>query len=1283
MRLQLDYSAKEKIRSLSSRLNYISKTENDYLSHVNAKIKSENLQYNLSLIIAHIILQLSFTDRSKATFKKIINEYNGLHQTKLCIDDFERIHWIRNVHDELVMPLLVGHYIWQVGYYQEQGKATDIPVGKEHLVGCLQLYSKRCFDGKHPTISRKKLQPLMKKYAHKKVTENFLLERGILHLDTDQETFIYKGNDYLRYLRHEVSATLWLLICEKQTTIKEFKRFVKLANGIDLYHYHVADYLDNDQRRMFAWLAYTYLQSEPDLLKTDFEFEKIWLDAESHMHISIGREIPRIEFNYQSVFHFIQSVEHTKLGLQIFDYQRTRIYYSQLLKILIENPSPGDEPYKAVNKILKDLTRPFLLWILYHEIPEKYPEVIPYLLNDTELIPLAFRLVDRLPVNDELLKISENPDRRREKQLEITNDLFLQSYSLVLDLCVSSGTDLTANATALMRVIMDTAKKVFRYHSNDQYVSHYAYKKRYDELLRLLRLKKYDYVHLQSASQIAPRLVIRLLPGMAGYLLEDYDPVTIRSSENISLDSAYLDVSVEVLRLSNMNFIEGEASGREKADIHSSASGLLLQLRDCLLDYFHLREVEMMNHFSSKIEQKLVRRGLNTFGLEIIDWGYLYLCFARENLLSDYYQAILDSVDFNTEEAEYDDLNSHQADKLRVLVKSLLLAYISISEKRMEYELEHLPVKDSLNQLEGWISELAIKHSVDQLQNERINIFDEKVSLSGNDPHYLSPRSLLFSFINYLPIQSGSELIKNFFADSIDIGSMLNAINIFESKVHKDLVSERIKNVNMDEYINSRFTVTDLKDTLIQAANSDAHRQLAKPLMEKIQAHFKKRDPHNQYTKYLLFNVDLILALEEKDAHKLAAIEIPVKPYSGGKKDHSLRNLKTFFIALHKLYNEKKYDVAIKSLQSLLSNDEHNVRYAYHLFRGQVLKASQDKNDTDLLIAAQHRWDTFLNDLPDDRKNELTKLKQPIAKNQLYYYVAVKDDVKFDQTINLLSKPFLYDQEILMMVYENYNRREMFDTAHSYMRSAVNFLENNGHELTKEIRMLKDSSVSQSVLGKYRNNLGEIRNLPARLIPHVTPEVINDRRMLNEFVLNEIIQASKVLCDKIHGVKTIEHEDRFSDLLLAILKLRFQIWGWSITDQARKGNSATGKNAGETDITIESGGTTFALIEALNLETKNIRTTQSHMIKIFDYAKNLERYYMIIYYIGKQQNIDAIWSKYQQDIKKTKLKFPMDKARGFEDLTSHYEDVNHLRIARTCHDKQVEVFHMLIDLSDS
>jgi len=173
-----------------------------------------------------------------------------------------------------------------------------------------------------------------------------------------------------------------------------------------------------------------------------------------------------------------------------------------------------------------------------------------------------------------------------------------------------------------------------------------------------------------------------------------------------------------------------------------------------------------------------------------------------------------------------------------------------------------------------------------------------------------------------------------------------------------------------------------------------------------------------------------------------------------------------------------------------------------------------------------------------------------------------------------------------------------------------------------------------------------------------------------------------VLLDKIHAIKQISHEDRFNDLLLAILRLRFPIWGWTILDQPRIGSSPTGVNAGEADILVQAGGQNIAFIEALILESGNNTKTKEHILKCFDYVSYLSRYYIIVYFRGPAANFDATWAIYTTNV--LTIPFPVlvaiNTTHRFVSLSDKFDDVRHLKIAKTIHESGVEMFHIMINL---
>lgn len=338
--------------------------------------------------------------------------------------------------------------------------------------------------------------------------------------------------------------------------------------------------------------------------------------------------------------------------------------------------------------------------------------------------------------------------------------------------------------------------------------------------------------------------------------------------------------------------------------------------------------------------------------------------------------------------------------------------------------------------------------------------------------------------------------------------------------------------------------------------------------------------------------------------------------------------------------------------------------------------------DSMLLNKANMEWEQFISSLSDDQRKELIELEQPIASNNLFYLYMVKDSFRFDQTLNRLADPFLYNQELISTVYNYYNERGLYELAYDYIVKAQQYL--NKNNIVAEDRQTKifANAITSKVLEGLKYSFSNIMTLSPDQLVTIVPDILNNKKLLNEFILNEVVQAGRIVVEKIHGVQQITHEDRYNDLLLAVLRLRFPIWGWEIGDQARMGHSVTGKSAGEIDLLVRCAGNTIALFEALILNKKNKTNTQAHVKKTMGYGATLDSYYMIIYYTGGPKGFNKVWKDYKDDAAGAAFpaQYAFDKTKGYEDLSSDYSNVASIKIAKSTHGSR-QIYHIMIDLS--
>lgn len=942
MQIQLNYNAKQKLKSLSERLKYLARETNLAKTYVDQKIKSENLKFNLSFVISQIILNLKFIDRSKDVFLKIIEEYNKENTTTLEFDDFEKINWIRTVAEEIVLPEVIRSYIWQVGNHEKENKPIDIPEDKKDLVRCLQKYYQNCFSDSKLTISKETLEQILNDYTSKEITINFLIEKKIIGATSTNEFYYWSGNEYGRYLNDEITSTLWLLIGGEKATLEEFKKFFKLIRGTKIWINNLTNYLSPKNTNKICELAILFLNDENDLLNSNNEFRKMWLDASSYNHIDINAEIPVVDFNYKRAYDYIESVKFHQWGLpDIFYYQSTRSYFYLLLQLIIQNDANNSTPYQNVINIIKDISRPFLVWHLFKKIPKEFPEVIPYLLSDLELIPIAFNLLDKIEIDNNLLSEQSNNDKKIEESSEIKNQLWIEMFDIILDHFSANNYHNKEKGEVLAKILIRITEKVFVVNSNNtsSVINHNFLRKRYDEVLKKLGNKRITSENIYPKPLISPRLIFSILPDILYYLKGKIANKKYHHTEFLKLKSGFIDLCIEILRIANLSVSENEISEEQNEKNIKASAEIVLFLKNYLIEFYTANEIEVQVNTSIGLETRKAKRNLGEFGFEIIDWGYLYLLFQKYGIFENLNNLFYNTLKFKSDGDRFDDENKEQFEKIKLYLKSLMLAYISISNKKDYYDINGLPVEETTRLLEEWIKLLSINHSIDKLTENRIDVFNDKLSLFGYDMYHQSLTTLLYRCLNNFKNQNQNDFIKNFFQESNDYRRMLSAINILDANELKDIISKRINEVNIEDFIKSTYLITELQDALIESINSESHWNFAKPLIERIQKHYETVKFNNENISSFLFEINLILAFKEKDFNKIQEMEIPKSENTNIKSNIKNENLKRYFIGLFKLYNDKKYDDAIRIFKSLLSNNTKNIRYAFQLYRAQTLNA--------------------------------------------------------------------------------------------------------------------------------------------------------------------------------------------------------------------------------------------------------------------------------------------------------------------------------------------------------
>lgn len=926
---------------MSSRLETVAKDSHSRTFYVNSAIKSENLKYNLTGVLSKIILKLQLTNGTKKDFMQTIELYNSLHKTKIKYGDFTAINWITESDQETVIPERLRNFLFRIGHDRENGKTVTIPVESKGLIEILQLYYNRFYLNRRLLISSKDLAGIVRK-GHPSVKTAFLLEKGIVEKTKDSKSYQWMdSNQYVQHLGSEIAAILWDEFGGETSDYESFRQYYSLIRAAGLWPVDLKNYLTQRSCASLINLSIKFLYNQQDLKQSASEFSKIWMNAADYMDRGSSLEIPVIAFDYSDAYSFIKSIKSAEfLFPDIFYFQSTRNHFLLLLHIIIENTPEHPNPHENVLKLIQNLELPIVAWNSIERIPTYYPQLIPFLLTDTDLAPLAFQLIDKIKINENFSPDDSN-ERNHAQNREEINGYWMEMFTVFLEKSESISAEKEKIGTALARILGDLAMSVFTSggRTANNRTDHMLYRKRLENVIKKLSTLRLSNSHSYGAA-LNPRIIFSYLPVMAEYISDQILLSEGPDNGYLRMNSAWTSLGIEMLKLINLRSSEAEITKAQRMALQDSGSMLTGAIKDYLVHYYTVQEINIAIYDEGKTKVT-VSRTEREFGFEIIDWGYLTLCLEKETLLENLDSKIIGSLNFLKKGDKYDRQNKDQSIKLKLYIKLLLLAYLEINENenKNEYDIQGLPVYSVKEKLEKWIIAYALCYSVEDMLNGRTDIFNELYSSFGYLPYHIDLADLLYRCIAYFTIDRQEKFVKDYVGQNSDISRLLAAINIFEKKNLQEIVSDRISKIDVGKYIASKFMITDLEYALREAIISENHWELAEELLLKVQSHYKGLKGKYENSEDFLFEINLLLAYRQKQYDKLKNLEIPEKKYRIQGENKKSRNLKNYYIALFEINNRKNYDKAIEIFQELQSDDPKNIRYAFQLYRAQTLKA--------------------------------------------------------------------------------------------------------------------------------------------------------------------------------------------------------------------------------------------------------------------------------------------------------------------------------------------------------
>jgi hypothetical protein len=1267
---------RQKQKSLSERLSVTARNEGTYQSHSNKQILCENLQYNLALTIAQIIYKLKVKERSLALFERILKEFNEKNQTTLSLTDFTEMGWLRLIYYQIVIPTKVRGFLRKL-----KGNAGDIlnsiPAEDRHKIQCLLTFDQQISEAPDKTISFADLQDIIDRYSPKGFNSAFIVDKEILRRTAEPNVLVWnEQSDYSRYLRNEIAACLWLQHLTTPITAESFSLFIHQLFHAAIWPDNITAFLTAHDCEVLSKHAADVLTTESDLDFSDSEVIKVWMDSRFDKNYNLYENAPpMVHLNKDSSYDLIKQLEFSESAYQeILYHQPSRSIYHLLLSLIFQISFHSVHPYQILLSIFKNAKRPYLVWMIFNDSAQLNPGTVPFLLAEFELAPIAYLLVDKLKPNAFAIDSNAEFEFKNSQSYQWANELWLELFELTMDLSINHRS--IESTKSLFNILEDLSGALFSYSRQDRYspIKHNLNLKRFSHALDRLSEKRETPAYSRLASGLYPRFISSIICDLLKNSTEL--PKKLPRNEFLDLNLAHFHITIELLKLADR---EVAAQTAIPAQIKAAVDYLKLLLEE----FYQAVEIKYEEHFSGEIIHSKPKRGLNNFGLETVDWGYLFLKFQQYDYIKQIDSLFTNHTRFNTtnEQGIYDPDNLEEAEKIYHYLKILLKAYLGVQSKKLVYEFEGLPVTQTLANLEYISKHLSLKYSVDKIKDSRIDVFNERFHQYSQDFLHETLSSLLFKSLNYQEERKSLSFVGQFFKDSIDLSRMLLAINTIESNLVTDSIATLVQNIPVEKFIGSALTVTELQKTLVEATNAEANwTHLTEELVRRIKEHYKARNYSDQYAEEVMYQVALISAFKQK---KLTDLESVVAPkYAGIDRGNDFfnENLKKYYIAIFKLFHLERFDEAILELTELIKLDSGNILYHLNLYKAKTAKAIKT-DDSSLLINGAAEWERYYQTIASSKSKELEPFLDEINITQLYLHIHNRDFSSFDLAISRLPNRYLYHEEILAPTFNFYLSRNLYDLASEYLLRAKTYYQKNHIPRPGSLSGLLESYPDEKMIQNLKQTLSGLTSQRAVDIPRILPNFINGKQKIKEFILAEFVQASKVMTEKIEAIRHIQGENRFNDMIYAILTLRMPLWGWSLQDQSRVGQSPSGKDAGEADFIIQAGGTTIALCEAFILGTKG--STTAHLLKCRKYNDSLDCYYILVYSTGDASDFEKKWLNYQSHVSTSAYPkdFQYDSAIGFVDLSGEFTNAANMKIAKSSHQKY-ELYHIMLNIGN-
>lgn len=1196
-----------------------------------------------------------------------ISKYERANSLSLNIDGVLFKRWSKEKDDEIEFSHMESYFKPYLTYWDDFAFLNALSKFlnnkdeiKIKIADFKTIHSKhKRFYSNTPTLTQLKSQKLVTEFGNEYLIKFYNLKVS-----------------YWSGLENKISGHLWQFLIDDLTFKDDCER---LLNWVYKAKYRESwpnpfKYLSTSAAKRLLDAAFSSIINEKDLEGCVNEFKKVKLEGEHRNEIFIlsERGLKRddeFSLNNNDLFQVLNGLEawESKAQRTYLWNQSTRSeigFFIYLVVIQdeeyhkIESKLNADdykiEHYKRIKDLLRaGIDMPYLIWQVSNVIKSHRPEVIPHLLLEKDICSICFIILDQLEFN------AEHKDYFESK-------IWKESVSLTLKQLTKENASKQEIATLIFNIFQVINKekyKIYNYQKHPKSPDNLS--NRESEYLALLESYKLNTPNLYSHNQ--DYLVAYIYEELSDLFI-NFKIKDIYKNGIIRFPMQQWDGVIWLLKISTYWKFRNDF-GKLGIVIEKN----IYEFYKSYLEIIEKKEVSKYNFFDDKDEIgiPLWSEKIETVGL--LDWLYPVYFIHKEGKLNSF---LSPRIDIRKNKGKYDKENSFSVQKLRTHIGVLLQVLKKIIETPTPYGFEDKKILEIKRRTEDQIIDYISQYSNYSPEGESIDLlsYSEERQFNNSNSEALMPQ--LFRAINWF---SDKEKIVNLIVDKGDLTKILELLENSTSEGTKKMLLEKIKNINIREFLEGFNWIPEIENILLKISY---YPELIEQTQEAVIYWEEKVLQHRNELNYkeLLFNTNLLLAYFKKDTSAINLIDIPEKEnyYDSRKLPYS--EYKRFYIAL--IYIRSDPEKAYNIFNSLLNKNPNYNSFALNRLVAKANWAEKEDN-IDLYKEAYEEWKDYKDVIGNsflDFKDKIESLSILDLLNKLG-----KPD-EFENIFQNLELSLRMEPNILKLRIENLVTQKKLDEALILKETAYKY-----HQSSSEVQFEFFEEINSLISGI--DNIDELKSsyhkifssIPSKLV-RIIPDNVNDKKKLDEFIVNEIVIASNKMLEKIKSISEIKNEDKYNDILEIVLDSRLNHLGWHIGEQSRGGSSAPkdGKESyqpGERDLPVmDKNKQIIQLCEAFIY--RGITTAREHILKVLNYYHKRDSITIIVYDIGeiKGKSFEENWIKYYDDI--TKIQYPAGyEFEKIEEVTNNYTSKHSaIRIANTIHLSGTIIHHIFINI---